>query len=97
MKPSRILFFTLLISLLTLGYQVTPGRAQDSDLPSEKSVVQAVIFWMEGCSNCDTVLKEVLPPLEAKYGEQLAITRVQLVTTEDVDQLYQAGAGLGIP
>ena len=52
---------------------------------------------MGGCSNCDTVLKEVLPPLEAKYGEQLAITRVQLVTTEDVDQLYQAGAGLGIP
>ncbi len=35
MKPSRILFFTLLISLLLLGYQFTPGRAQDFDQTSE--------------------------------------------------------------
>ena len=55
------------------------------------------MFWMEGCPHCETVLEEVLPPLEARYGDQLVIKRVQLVTTEDIDRLYQAGADLGIP
>jgi uncharacterized membrane protein len=98
MKPSHTLLITfLIIALLTLVYQATPGRAQDSNQSPDKPVVQALLFWIEGCPSCETVLNETLPPLEAQYGEQLVINRVQLITTADIDRLYQAGADLGIP
>jgi len=97
MKPYRNWLITLFIFVLALGFQPTASKAQELNSLPEKPIVQGVMFWMEGCPHCETVLEEVLPPLEARYGDQLVIKRVQLFTTEDIDRLYQAGADLGIP
>jgi thiol-disulfide isomerase/thioredoxin len=59
--------------------------------------VRAVLFWMEGCPFCETVLNNVLPPLEAKYGNTLEVHRVEVEGIQAVDQLYQLGERLGIP
>ena len=58
-------------------------------------VVRAVMFWLEGCGHCHEVLDKVLPPLQRKYGSQLEIRLIEVVTTEDIDRFYQLAAGLG--
>jgi len=86
----------LLIISLFLEYR--PALAQSSIEASslQQSVVHAVMFWMDGCGNCQYVLEEVLPPLQSKYGGQLEIFLIELQTAEDVDRLYQTAAALGM-
>ena len=60
-------------------------------------VVRAVLFWMNGCPHCHYVLDEVLPPVQYKYGEQLEIRLIELVTSADVDLLFKTAASFGIP
>jgi len=59
-------------------------------------VVRAVMFWMNGCPHCHEVIDRVLPPLKQKYGDQLDIRLVEIVTDQDVARLYQTAAALGI-
>jgi len=69
-------------------------------LPAESAPaarVRAVLFWKDGCPHCHEVLENVLPPLQEKYGEQLEILLVEVVTVEDVDRLYEVAAAYGIP
>jgi uncharacterized membrane protein len=58
-------------------------------------VVRAVMFWLEGCGHCHEVMDKVLPPLQRKYGRQLEIRLIEVVTTEDIDRFYQVAAGFG--
>lgn len=71
-----------------------PGSLQNLQTGA---TVRAVLFWMEGCPHCHYVLDEVLPPLEEKYGDQLEIRLVELVSAADVDLLYMTAAAFGIP
>lgn len=93
---TNLLVGTLLIISLFLGYR--PALAQSSIEASgpQQSVVHAVMFWMDGCGNCQYVLAEVLPPLQSKYGDQLEIFLIELKTAEDIDRLYQTAAAFGI-
>ena len=59
-----------------------PGLAGDA-------VVRAVLFFSPTCPHCHTVMTEDLPPLAARYGEQLQILAID-VTTADGTALYQA-------
>ncbi len=61
----------------------------------EKPVVHAVMFWMDGCSHCHDVIENVLPPIQAKYGAQFDLQLIEVVTTEDIDRLYEVGASFG--
>jgi thiol-disulfide isomerase/thioredoxin len=63
---------------------------------SGNGVVNAVLFWMQGCPHCETVMNSVLPPLQQKYGDKLNIQFVELNGAQDVDRLYQLGSRLGI-
>lgn len=63
---------------------------------AEQGTVHAVLFWMEGCPHCHYVLEEVLPPLQAKYGEQLKIFLIEVRTTEELERLYQIGDYFGL-
>jgi uncharacterized membrane protein/glutaredoxin len=75
-----------------------PATPAATSLPVQtNAIVRAVLFWMDGCPHCHTVLENVLPPLQAKYGERLQVQLIELATTQDVDRLYQAAAGYGIP
>ena len=70
-------------------YNIQPVQAAEA-------VVRAVMFWEAGCSACERVRQEVLPPLQAKYGASLEIRQVELVTVEDIDRLYRVGAAYGL-
>lgn len=82
--------FITFVLLAALAY---PAQAGQSTQPP---VVRAVMLWLEDCGHCQYVLEEVLPPLQAQYGEQFEIILVQLVTTEDFDRLYQTAVAFGI-
>ncbi|MFH1635070.1 MAG: vitamin K epoxide reductase family protein [Chloroflexota bacterium] len=77
---------------------LTAKQRQPTAMPvSALPVVRAVLFWMDDCPHCHDVLDNVLPPLQAKYGDQFEIFLIELVTIEDVDRLYQTAASFGIP
>jgi uncharacterized membrane protein len=82
-----------LIVILLLASLACPAKALQEPQPP---IVQAVMFWLESCGHCQYVMEEVLPPLQAQYGEQLEVFMIQLVTTEDIDRLYQTAAAFGI-
>lgn len=64
---------------------------------AELPVVQAVLFWMEGCPHCHEVIEKVLPPLQDRYGEQLVIHMIELNSAESYDRLVRVAAALGVP
>ena len=67
---------------LLIWMWTAPGLAGDA-------VVRAVLFFSPTCPHCHTVMTEDLPPLAARYGEQLQILAID-VTTADGTALYQA-------
>lgn len=83
----------LTLILLATVMRVSPAQAQTL---SQVPVVHAVVFWMDTCGHCHYVLEEVLPPLQAQYGEQLEIALIEVRSTEDVERLYQTAAAFGI-
>jgi thiol-disulfide isomerase/thioredoxin len=62
-----------------------------------KPIVRAALFWMQGCPRCEEILARVLPPLQNKYGEQLDLRLIEIVTQEDVERLYHIAANFNIP
>jgi uncharacterized membrane protein/thiol-disulfide isomerase/thioredoxin len=76
------LTITIFILIITFLFAVVPTRAQ------ETPVVQVVFFFNPECDNCQKVMREVLPPLQAKYGTQLEIIQVDTSMSEGIN-LYQ--------
>ena len=62
----------------------------------EQPVARAVLFWMEGCPHCQEIMTEFLPSLQGRFGDQLDITLVEVISVAQVDQLYQTAADLGL-
>ena len=83
----------LVIFLCIVMIIIIPGPAKAQ---TEQPVVHAVMFWIDTCSHCNFVREEVLPPLQAKYKDQLKIFQIQIKTAEDLDRLYQIADGLGM-
>lgn len=79
----------LLLLVLVLALHPMPVQAQG------QPVVQAVMFWMDGCPHCHEVLERVLPPLQEKYGSQLQIHLIEVASKEDIDHLYEIATGYG--
>ena len=50
--------------------------------------MRAVLFWTPGCSSCEKVLRDVLPPLETRYGSRLQMLKVPLNDLNEVNRLY---------
>lgn len=75
----------------------TAQRLAEVTVTPDRPVVRAVMFWMNGCPHCHEVLDKVLPPLQAKYGNQLQILLIELVSSAEVDALYALAEHLGIP
>jgi uncharacterized membrane protein len=60
-------------------------------------VAHGVLFFSPSCPHCHTVMDEVLPPLQARYGDQLVIATIDASQPEG-GALYQAAvAALGVP
>jgi uncharacterized membrane protein len=90
----RYLLILILFAGLLAGFfgQISPAAAQSE---TDKTV-NAVLFWSNGCPHCETVLLDELPSIQQKYGDQLNMLLVELVTLEDVEKLYELGARLGL-
>ena len=91
MKNTTFKQLSLLVILL-LALCASPVRVQ-----AQQPVVHAVMFWMAGCSHCEDVIQNVLPPLREKYGEQFDLFMIEVKGTPDVDLLYRVAASYGIP
>lgn len=63
---------------------------------SQDAVIHILFFWMQSCPHCHDVMESVLPPLQEQHGGLLEILLIEIVTVEDVDELYQIAAEFGI-
>jgi uncharacterized membrane protein len=77
--PVRKILFPLLVGLIFFPISLASAG---------NSVVRAVLFFSPTCSHCHKVMTEDLPPLQAKYQDQLNILQVD-VTQEAGQNLYQ--------
>jgi uncharacterized membrane protein len=88
-KPLIILF----VFILGLGI---PVNARAAPIQSEQPQVNAILFWSNGCPNCSQVLTDILPNLLEKYDSRLNILLIEIVSAEDIDNLYSLGPDLGL-
>jgi len=82
------------IVLITLALPFDASALGESP-QAEEPVVRAVMFWVDTCGHCHYVLENVLPPLQEQYGEQFDLFLIELVSSEDVDRLFQVAAEYG--
>jgi uncharacterized membrane protein/thiol-disulfide isomerase/thioredoxin len=80
----------------------TPTPAPDAPTPEATPsrtgpVVRVVLFWMSTCPHCHEVIENMLPPLQEKYGDQLEILMIEVVSQREWDWLVETGAAFGIP
>ena len=92
---SKVRFF-LLVLLAAAMLAAPPAHAGSPDQSSEQPVARGVMFWSSTCGHCEYVIKNVLPPLQAEYGDQLEIVMIELVAQEDVDRLFQVVTAFGL-
>jgi uncharacterized membrane protein len=59
-------------------------------------VVQAVLFFSNGCSYCNEVLTKTLPPIQDRYQAQLSLVLIEVATLQDINNLYALGDALGL-
>jgi uncharacterized membrane protein/glutaredoxin len=86
---------TLILLSLIVMLAGTPMRAKAAPMASEQPVVNAVMFYMNGCPYCKEALTTTLPPVQDKYSSQFNLLLIELVTSQDIDNLYVMGASLG--
>ena len=79
----------IVLSVLFLVQSVPPVMAQ-------AGVVQAVMFWENGCPHCELVMSETIPALQNEYAEKLKIDLIEVVSVDDVNRLYSVGAAYGL-
>ena len=80
--------FALVFALL-LGSFLSPASLSTAHAQNDLPVVRAVLFFSPFCSHCHRVMTETLPPLFAKYGNQLQIVNVD-ITTADGQTIFEA-------
>lgn len=98
MNWKRIIFVVILLLLSLTFLKPRNGQAQEISPGLQQSpVVRAVMFWMDRCPHCHQILDDFMPLLTRKYGDQFQLHLVELVTSQDVDQLYQIAAAINIP
>jgi uncharacterized membrane protein len=91
--------FPLLVLVILVGLFLSwssPVYAGTNLQTQDNSVVRVFMFYSSTCGHCEYVINEVLPPQQERYGEQLEILMVELVTQGDVDTLYETAAIVGI-
>lgn len=65
--------------LITLFLLLTSATALQA---AEAPAVRALLFYSPACPHCHIVLDEVLPPLQATYGDQLHVLTLDTQTRE---------------
>jgi uncharacterized membrane protein len=79
---NRFYLFAFLLTLVITAYNVGSATAQSP-------IVRAVLFFSPECSHCHEVINQILPPIKAKFQEQLDIVGID-VTPDAGQNLYQS-------
>jgi hypothetical protein len=69
----------------------TPAAARPTATPP----VRMILYWSKGCGHCEDVLDGVLPGLQEKYGAQLEVRLVEVVSMEDISAFFDVADGYG--
>jgi uncharacterized membrane protein len=92
-----------LILLLMLG-SLLPVSVAAQTQPGDDGKVQAVLFWLSTCPHCHHVMDNVLPPIEARYGNQLVVYKAEVSGADNWSRLQDLAAskgmdpnGIGVP
>lgn len=85
-------FFLFGLLLNLMGFDQAFAKSAGADEP----VVEVILYWEAGCPACEKVIEEVLPTLQKRYGQQLVIHPIEIISVQDVEMLYQIGAGYGL-
>lgn len=106
-RIKRTILPLLLIALL--GAACTPQATPATSLPAQAlegsltppfldspPVVEVILFITSDCQSCLVVSGDALSPLREKYGDRLLVEVIDIVTSEDVEYLYQVAAGYGL-
>ena len=84
------------ISLL-LGCWLALGSLVNATVLAAGPVVHAVLFYSPTCPHCHTVMTEVLPPLQERYGNQLSILNVDVSQAQGSALYAEAIRAFAIP
>jgi len=76
--------FALAAGVLLLMFIVLASPAG-----AEEPVVRAVLFWSTTCPHCQEVVDNVLPPIQAKYGNKFDLRQIE-VSDEANSEIFLA-------
>ncbi len=85
-------FIGTVLVILAILFLIQPVPA----VGAQGGVVQAVMFWENGCPHCELVLSETIPALQSQYADKLQIELIEIVSVEDVNRLYAVGQAYGL-
>ena len=81
------------LTALLVGLLLPAMLRAQADAP----VVRAALFYSETCPHCQVVLGEVLPPLQAEYGDRLEIRLIEISDPAGYDTLLRLERIHGVP
>jgi len=94
--PAFRLFFLMVGLFVILLTSVITAEAAPHGKSRQKIVKPAplnlVMFWMQECRHCERVRKDILPPLQAKYGDRLKMRLIEVVDHIDEKALAEIAA-----
>lgn len=83
-----LLLWVLLVAWL--GFSLVVAQA-------DQPVVRLLFFYSQGCSHCQAVMDEVLPPLQQKYGAQLEVQSIEISDPDNYRWLLDMETAYQIP
>ena len=86
----------LMLIFILLMVTSSPAHVKAAPVQAEQPVVHVAMFWSSGCPYCTQVLTTTLPPIQDQYKTQLSILLIEVVTIQDIENLYSIGASLGL-
>lgn len=68
---------------------LAPGLPDVAPVEAEEPIARALFFYSERCLHCQAVAREVLPPLQEKYGQQLQIVQLEVAQPENYELMLK--------
>lgn len=91
---TRTRLSVLLAVLVAMGAALLPAVCQAQ---ADEPVVHVVMFYGPTCPHCHEIIKNVLPPLQERYGDQLDIMLVNTQSAEGDQFFHNSAFALGYP
>ena len=91
--------YLVVIAILVLLI-IPAGALSAQEIPPASppdGVVVATLFYLPTCPHCHEVMNNVLPPIQAEYGDQLHIMYIDVSTQNNGTMMYLTCDVVGVP